>query len=236
MARASIAAKKASTKQEDGKATAKKKGGRGAGKVSLIVVPPISSKTFRCTIKGETPLITHNWSEKAKKEMRDKQMGVPRVGKKEPKKPEEDFRAARYLNSKGKDCIHAGGLKNAIVDAASYTDGVTKVLLRGSLFVHAPGDKTEELIPIKCSDVQMREDMVRVGMGTADLRYRPQYNNWECEVAIEYDPTLIQPDSIINLLNRAGFSVGLHEWRPQRNGQFGRFSVKASTSKEAAVA
>ena len=35
-----------------------------------------------------------------------------------------------------------------------------------------------DLIPIYGDDPAMREDMVRVGMGTADLRYRGEFKKW----------------------------------------------------------
>ena len=43
---------------------------------------------------------------------------------------------------------------------------------------------------------------------------------------IDYDEEMMQIDTIINLLNRAGFGVGIGEWRPEKDGQFGRFRVK----------
>ena len=47
-------------------ATAKKK-------EESIVVTPLELKKVEVTIVGDTPLIMHKWSEKAKKEMRDAQ-------------------------------------------------------------------------------------------------------------------------------------------------------------------
>lgn len=39
---------------------------------AVIQIPPIEIKTYVLRIVGDSPLITHAWSEKAKKEMRDK--------------------------------------------------------------------------------------------------------------------------------------------------------------------
>lgn len=72
---------------------------------------------------------------------------------------------------------------------------------------------------------QIREDAVRVGMGAADLRYRPEYINWRCTVPLQVNPRVISVEQAINLLNLAGFSIGVGEWRPQCNGQHGRFKV-----------
>ena len=71
----------------------------------------------------------------------------------------------------------------------------------------------------------MREDMVRVGMGTADIRYRPEFPKWRAEMTLRYNADAISLDQIVNIFNLAGFGVGVGEWRPERDGQFGMFHV-----------
>src|SRR3546814_7461476 len=73
-----------------------------------------------------------------------------------------------------------------------------------------------------------REDMVRVGMGTADIRYRPEFPEWSILAAIKFNASVISAEQIANLLSTAGFAIGIGEWRPERNGQFGRFHVASS--------
>ena len=73
---------------------------------------------------------------------------------------------------------------------------------------------------------------MRLSVSSTDLRYRPEYRNWEASFVVEYNPDLIRPEDIVNLLNLAGFGVGIGEWRPQRNGDFGRFEVKGEVVDE----
>lgn len=74
-----------------------------------------------------------------------------------------------------------------------------------------------------------REDMVKIGMGTADLRYRGEFRNWKasfdlkCDVNGQYDLT-----AIMNMLNAGGTVCGLGEWRVERDGRFGMFHVATS--------
>jgi hypothetical protein len=42
---------------------------------------------------------------------------------------------------------------------------------------------------------------------------------------IEYDEDNISASSIASLLSRAGMSVGVGEWRPEKSGDFGRFKL-----------
>lgn len=44
-----------------------------ATKNETIIIPAINIKRATITIVGDSPLIVHKWSEKAKKEMLDKQ-------------------------------------------------------------------------------------------------------------------------------------------------------------------
>jgi hypothetical protein len=76
----------------------------------------------------------------------------------------------------------------------------------------------------------MREDMVRVGMGTADIRYRGEFKQWFTTIAVKYNANVMSAEQILNLMQTAGFAVGVGEWRPERDGQFGRFHV--ATAKE----
>ena len=77
--------------------------------------------------------------------------------------------------------------------------------------------------------ISMRQDAVTVGMGSnKDLRYRPIIHDWECEFDLEFFPSMITMESIINLINAAGQLNGIGEWRPsapKASGQWGRYQV-----------
>lgn len=72
---------------------------------------------------------------------------------------------------------------------------------------------------------QMRMDMVRVGMGQADIRFRPEFLNWKATVEILYNKAVINISQIANLFRLAGFGVGIGEWRPEKKGMWGTFTV-----------
>lgn len=96
-----------------------------------------------------------------------------------------------------------------------------KTLVRKGIFVLCE-DVTAVIIPMTYSSIRVREDMVRVGPGSADLRYRPEFVGWKFSAEIEYDE-LLKVDDIVVLINRAGFGVGIGEWRPEKGGDMGRF-------------
>lgn len=79
----------------------------------------------------------------------------------------------------------------------------------------------------------MREDVTRVGMGVADLRYRGQFDPWGARVRVEINTAVISAEQVVNLFALAGFAVGVGEWRPERDGGYGRFRIASAGELEA---
>ena len=188
-------------------------------KEQVVELKKINRQRAVIKIVGDSPLIIHAWSAKAKKEMLDKQMKKAKTAK-GAKDPERDYEEAFYRLPDGKPGFPTIGIKQAMVSAGGrFSDGMKMSELRGMFFV--PG----ELVAIE-GEPSMREDMVRVGMGTADLRYRPEFKSWSISLPIEYNADAITLEQIVNLVNLAGFGVGIGEWRPERDGQYGMFHAE----------
>lgn len=194
-----------------------------------IEIPELDLRTFTLKIVGETPLICHAWSQKAKDMILDKQMKKAK-GAREAKDPIADYLDSLYWLSKRpakntEDAVKGAkfgfptrAFKAAAVNAASFIPSMTKVAGRGAF--HIDG----ELVEIKGTP-KMREDMVRIAMGGVDIRYRGEFEKWSAEIAIKYSANVLSPAQIVNLFSVAGFSVGIGEDRPQRNGSHGMFRV-----------
>ena len=112
------------------------------------------------------------------------------------------------------------GFKNAAVSGCRFADGIKMTVARGAFHV------VEELSPIE-GEPSMRPggDMVRVGMGKADLRYRGEFRKWKTTLRIRYNASALSVEQIVNLFNSAGFGVGVGEWRPEKDGSHGMFHV-----------
>lgn len=184
----------------------------------IIQIPQIEIERMVIKVIGDSPLVVHKWSEKAKKEMLDKQMKVAKKGR-EAKDPQRDFEESIYHHPDGGYGFPSIAFKCAAVDACRFTDGTKMTVARGAFHVEG------EFVKIKGDEPKPREDMVRVGMGTADIRYRAEFTNWSAEIPISYNRHALSKEQIVNLFNLAGFGVGVGEWRPEKNGQFGRFHV-----------
>lgn len=88
-------------------------------------------------------------------------------------------------------------------------------------------EKPMDMVEIHSDAPIMREDMVRIGMGTADIRYRAEFRNWSADLQISYNKGgQFSLETIVNVLNAGGYVCGVGEWRPERDGNNGQFSVK----------
>lgn len=214
-------ARKATSKKKVTKKAATTKAAAGA-KTQSVKLRPMRLQTACVTIRGTTPLIQHKMSEKSKRQMRERKAGK-KTRDREPCNPEVEFEEATYRLSDGSYAIPVISIKASMITAAHRDLGIEKTLVRKALFIEADEGT---LVEMKTTGPKMREDVVRVQSGSADLRYRPEFQQWEVDLRIQYDQDLLTLDDIVNLLNRAGFGVGVGEWRPEKGpGLNGRFQV-----------
>lgn len=191
-----------------------------------ITLTRIERHAITIEIEGLSPLIPHRWSEKAKGLMRDKQTGSKARTKKEAKDPVAEAEASLYRLDDGRPGMPATAFKAATVAAARFYEGVTMVALKSALFFE--GEGPDQLIPIE-GEATMREDTPRNATGVADLRYRYQFWPWTATLTVVYLPTLVDAESVINLVD-AGGNGGVGDWRPSapksHTGTFGRYKVR----------
>ena len=190
-----------------------------------VILKPISAGVSTIIVEGTSPLIMHKWSEKALRQIREKK-GGRKTKDRDICVPEQECMDATYVTVDGRVGIPAMALKSAILSAAHKDLGIEKTLVRKSLFIVC--NDANGVLPITGSDPKMREDYVRVGMGGTDLRYRPQIDEWQVVFDIQFDTDMLSMQDIVNLIDRAGFGVGICEWRPEKGGEYGRFKVKRS--------
>lgn len=213
----------------------------------LIEIRPLERKAVKIRIVGDSPLIVHAWSDKAKKMMLDAQTGATKTKAKAKRDPFDDFIQSMYwIEGKPEEStpeafaeavgngarwgFPVGAIKQAANSAAYRLKWVKNQMeLRGAYFLRTEdGDMAE----IRGCVPEMREDMVRVGMGTADLRYRGEFKDWYMDFILEYNASgAMSLEQIINCINAGGFAVGIGEWRPEKDGSFGTFHVETGQAR-----
>lgn len=188
-----------------------------------ISEPNFQSVKFR--IIGTAPLMIHRFSTKQRKAIEDKQTDKDKVKKaRAPKDYRAEFNGARYVSTAGWDGLYAGAIRNAMIAAARYVDGLQMTKSKGLFFIQAQGFDKEDGTPlVRIQGCKAAHDTrpVRLESGVADLRNRPRYDKWHAEVVIDFDADAMTATDVANLLHRAGAQVGICEGRPGSSNSFG---------------
>ncbi len=190
--------------------------------VSVEVIE-FSIRQVTIPIVGTSPLIVHAWSEKSKRMIADKQAGKAKNKKHEIRDPEQDYEQAKHISADGWEGLPAAALKAAMIRGAKMVGMVMKDT-QAAFFVNADCEQTQ-LVRLH-GESRMRTDMVRVGMGAADIRYRPEYPEWYMELNIDFNEGLISIDQLHQIVKAAGYGNGLGEMRPEKGKfNYGRFKL-----------
>ena len=210
-------------------------------KNETITIPALDLQYIALKIVGDTPLISHAWSEKAKLMILQKQTKKATAGK-EIRRPSVEFADSLYwltekpnfdgltdeeaqeilaeVIPKSKCGFPTLAFKAAAIDAA-FQQGLVekKTSLRGAIRIIG------EFAEIKGVPTP-REDIGRIGMGTADLRYRAEFKSWSTELYVQYNASVVSAEQVVNVFNVGGFANGVGDWRQAKDGSFGSFHVE----------
>ena len=188
-----------------------------------VEIHKIDAETISVPIVGTTPLIVHRFSEKAKQMMLDNMQG--RKSPKESKDPKAEYDAAFYRLKDGRYGFPVIGFKSATVGGARFYGHVTMTGLKQSMFFRGEVGKDGQQLAAIEGDPHMREDVVRVGRGGTDLRYRPEFPEWRTRLTVVYVRSALTRGSVLSLIDAGGLGVGVGEWRPERDGDFGCYKI-----------
>ena len=214
------------------------RGAKKEEKTETIVLEPRVMRILSIPISGLTELIMHKWSEKAKREMLERQMGK-KTRVKAPKDPKSDFEATMYKLTDGTFGMPTSAFKAAIIGGAREFSGVTMVGLKAALHVEPDGFTAEGEPMVRIiGEPRMREDMVRLESGVADIRHRAGFLPWSATIRVSFNERTLNAQSVLALTEAAG-DVGIGDWRPtskKSTGPFGRFVIDRSKTVTSTVA
>lgn len=190
---------------------------------TAIIIQPIKKGILNVkvgAIEGST-LISHRLTDEAVSKFMGREVG--KTTKKELRDYDAEYNSCFYLTEDKKYGFPSGGFLASMLDACVAL-GIAKTQIKRS--VRLLGDIYE----LKFKKVNKRIDHPRRSgrNSTPDTRYRPEFVDWSCNLIIQYDMNQISPDQIINLINQAGFSSGIGDWRPsapKSSGSHGMFKV-----------
>lgn len=211
--------------------------------VAVIKAANIVRTTIR--IVGTAPFVQNKFSKKARDKMMETMAATAAEKKskaaREPRNYDNDFIQAQHISTAGWVGIPCPAFRAAMIDACR-TVGMVMTRAKMAVFVLPDGfdaDDGTPLVRLIADAPEKMESLVRNDNGGADIRIRPMWRKWAADVTIEFDADMITPESVINLLDRAGRQVGVGEGRPYSKSSVGQgwgtFTVDtAESDKEAA--
>ena len=193
-----------------------------------IVIKPIEKNILVLKIRaleGST-LIVHRLDPKTVEDFTIRETGKPEI--KKFRDFDKEYESCFHYTHDGKYGFPVAGIRGAILYVAVSLKIPRAHIKRSVRILGVLGDDIAEL---KYEKLNRRVDNPRRSgiSGTPDIRHRPEFFGWSMVILIEYEPNLISPDQVINLVNRAGSGSGLGEWRPsspKSPGTHGRFEVE----------
>ena len=203
-------------------------------------------KRFDIWIVGDTPLITHSWSEKARLEMLRKQVKAVKAAGRQARDPDEDYKNSLYEISKDTYAFPTTAAKLALMSAAHQDKGISKTSILSNVWLDCSMYKVRPALETAVCDMpltriygakpEMREDMVRVGAGlkkTSTLAYRAQFFPWAARITGRFNPTQVPAEALAFLFDEAGRACGLCDWRNEKRGVFGSFHLASAEEEDA---
>lgn len=189
---------------------------------------------FGVTLTGVTPLLMHNaqLSDPFNQVVRD----MKRLNAKRTQKTDEDMIEVARLEFTGglyydadlgpvvlQKMIHATTLNGgkltrerpAVVRAGlAYDQLAYKLEYDGPRDIESLwGGGTSKFVSRESISVQSSRVM----------RTRPVFPDWAVSFTVEFNTTELDPEKYVEFIQKAGKMVGIGDWRPEKNGQMGKF-------------
>lgn len=181
-------------------------------------------KTVNVAIHGVTPLLIHRFSENSEQAKKTRRVEVT------SRDPREEATKNAYIAADGTFYFNAFAIAGAMGNAGSSHKSTGS---RKSLRYVVPSAvrMTTDTVtimncdgPAKDFEVDSRPVTIPATKGRI-MRHRPRFDNWGAEFTLTVDDDLLSLDMAHQLLNEAGTSIGIGDFRPEKRGPFGTFRV-----------
>ena len=190
---------------------------------------------YTIRITGASPLIVHNGAaglDKQSWESREiatitKRRGVNRTDTDELRLMELECQKALYVDASGAITFPKAGFRTCLETAARKLK--QGPLVREGVIVtgltleydKSLGTTREELAKTIQFTVPVVVQRARL------LRTRPMFKQWGMVVTLDADDQLVELKMLQEWLDIAGLRIGLGDWRPEKSGEYGRFTTES---------
>ncbi len=181
-------------------------------------------KTISVEIRGITPLLIHRFTEQSEQQKNSRKMKIDKID------PREEALKVAYIASDGTYYFSAASIPGCMGNAgANHKMRGSRKSLR--FVVPSAVRITEDTVtimngsgPAKDFEIDARPVTIPATKGRI-MRYRPRFNEWGAKFNLMVNDDLLDIDTAHQLLNEAGLTIGIGDFRPEKRGPFGTFRV-----------
>ncbi len=179
---------------------------------------------IRVTIKGVSPLLMNRF---IAADLPDGNTGSSQVIKANKGTPKQQAEKKLYKDGKGRLMIPGANIFACLVSAGKFQKvGKSKLTTQKSSLVPAgiAVEEAECLLGKAKWEVDSRA-VVNPHTGGRMICHRPVFKKWSLTFTVQIDESMFTEDVVRQLIHDGGRKLGLGDFRPERRGWFGRFSV-----------
>lgn len=175
-------------------------------------------------ISGISPILMNRFTEENEVAVSS---GVSRVNKADRGTPREQATKKAYIDADGYLYLPGQNIYASIIEAGKFHKvGKSKITTQKSSLIPAGIFINEMVCPFGTKDFEVDSRSVVVpATGGRIMAHRPRLDEWSLSFSLDVDEKMFDEKTVRLLVDDAGSKCGLGDFRPNRKGTFGRFTV-----------
>ena len=203
---------------------------------NVIELKPLGNKFMEVTIVGDGDLVLNKMNDVTVRELVDKRKNKAKDLEK-VNVWEQIITSMHWKNGKPDD-FSEEGLARALAENAPCITGFAFKKSFGDAVVRNEIDKYKtkfdagvnivgDLHPIKFAEHFVDEKLMSPKKGSPVLTYLNRFTGWSCTFTVSYMENVYSAEQIINIINLAGFGLGIGSGRSSGYGRYHVESIRA---------
>lgn len=179
---------------------------------------------IKSTIKGLSPILMHRFTEENEAQMGS---GIRVSVRAHGASPREIAEKKCYRDDDGNLYLPGANVLACIIGVGVYhKTGRSKLTTQKSSLIPAGVQVEEVICPFNTKDFEVDSRSVVIpSTGGRVMQHRPRLDDWELSFTLDIDEEMFSEKTVRLLVSDSGRKIGLGDYRPQRKGPFGRFSL-----------
>jgi len=146
--------------------------------------------------------------------------------------PEKQAEFATYRDPDTHELrVQSEAIRQSMIAAAKWTKGKGRASLKAD--VAAVVEIEPEWLSLGTTEYKIdTRSVVNATTKGRVLSHRPRLHEWALSLTLVYDPVLVTPAQLREVLDNAGRRIGIGDFRPENLGHFGKFLVSEWKSQD----